>query len=102
MISMFGTPPAWASGFTGNRRQALPNVPYLGVLRGEKKQAFNLPQLGNVPSIQSWNRLAPSEQQGAMGYWEDELGVHAPDVAFTMNRLAPRTGFKFAPKWSGF
>lgn len=54
-----------------------------------------------LPSVQRWNRLAPSEQQGYTGYLEDELGVYSGDVFDLMNRLRPRGAVNATPRWVG-
>lgn len=52
-----------------------------------------------IPSMQRWNRLAPSEQEMQVGIWQDDLGVYAPDVLNLMNKLRPTTARSFAPRW---
>ena len=48
----------------------------------------------DLPSMQRYARLAPSEQAGFQGWLGDTAGVHAPDVNWMMQRLAPPTRFQ--------
>lgn len=52
-----------------------------------------------IPSVQSYNRGTPSEQQGYEGYLSDELGIHPQDVGWLMQRLAPHA-YQRGPKWA--
>lgn len=105
----YSTMPAWAStgltpgnvfGNPARRRMRPPQPPFLGFLRGDAGiRPFAPPGLGYVPSAQRFNRLAPSERAGAFGYFENELGLHAPDVEFLMNKLRPRGAITSRPRW---
>lgn len=86
---------------------ARPTMPFEGIVSGQRSGAgFNPggafgPGGKSLPSIQRWNKLAPSEQAMQTGIWEDEMQVHAPDVFSLMNKLRPTTARSFAPRWFG-
>jgi hypothetical protein len=96
--------PAWAGQ---QPTDAPPRNPWQDVLAGARGVAnFNPGGAFGVgketlPSMQRWNRLAPSEQQGAAGYWQDHVGVSADDVYGLMNKLKPAGAFSSAPRWAG-
>lgn len=84
---------------------ALPRNPWQDVLEGKPAQNFNPGGAFGVgketlPSIQRWNRLAPSEQQGYTGYLQDHLGVNSQDVYGLMQKLKPAGAMTNAPRWS--
>ena len=54
-----------------------------------------------LPSLQRWNRLAPSEKSMQQGIWADEAQLHTPDIFALMNRLRPTTAKTWAPRWFG-
>lgn len=97
-------PPPW---MMPQQQQSLPTPPWLRMLQGQNNvRNFSAGGMSYVPSAQRYARLAPSEQAGFQGYLEDELGVHAPDVMWNMQRLTPRSGgglgsFGRAPRWLG-
>ena len=86
---------------------AAPRMPFQDVLAGTRKRATNPGGAFNasqpMPSIQRFNRLMPSEQQGYTGYLEDELQVDSNDVYGMMQRLAPKGAGMFSqrPRWLG-
>jgi hypothetical protein len=84
----------------------LPRNPWQDVLEGKPTQNFNPGGAFGVgketlPSIQRWNRLMPSEQQGATGYWQDQLGVSSQDVMGLMQKLKPHGAMSSTPRWAG-
>lgn len=97
--------PSWLLPWPGLPRpgvggQTLPRPPFLRYVEGQPVRPFAPPGLGYVPSIQRLRNLAPSEQAGLGGYYEDELGLSAPDVFWLSNRLRPRLSlFGTAPRW---
>jgi hypothetical protein len=96
--------PTWAQG--PHYSADLPRNPWQNVLEGKPAQNFNPgSKFGfgkeTLPSMQRWNRLAPSEQQGAAGYWQDQLGVSADDVFGLMQKLKPAGAYTNAPRWAG-
>lgn len=102
--------PAWM------RQQQAPN-PFQGVVTGQQQGGFNPgnafgpghpganfnPYGGQeLPSIQRYNRLAPSEKQGLSGFYADQVGVNPQDVMFQMDKLRPQQSFgRGVPRWVG-
>lgn len=85
---------------TWMRQQQAPN-PFEDVLNGKQSGGFNPGgQFGaGIPSVQRFNQLAPSEQQGLQGYYADQLGVNPQDVMWQMHKLAPQRSFNSVPRW---
>lgn len=100
--------PPWAypQGQTyGNGAPRAPRTPFNAIMGGQISAAdhpFVPAGLGqqDFGSVQQWNTLAPSEQQGQIGYYQDALGVHAPDVQDLMKKLAPQGFGSAVPKWA--
>ena len=102
--SVPGVSPGFMPGVSPEQRQqSLPyqGLPFWQALQGQQTQAFQTPQMGFIPSMQRWNRLAPSEQQGFLGIAQSEFGLDANDVMAQTQRLAPRGAgaFSYAPKF---
>jgi len=65
---------------------------------GAGTNPYGQPQTA-LPSLQRWNRLAPTEQAMQQGIWKDEMQVAPEDVFGLMNKLRPNTTRSFAPRW---
>lgn len=99
----YGLMPAFLSGNTFDerrtlRRQTPPQVPFFDVLRGSRTP-FTPGGMREIPSLQRFSRLGPSEQEGYAGFLEDEKGIPFGDVFALMNRLRPRGAISAAPRW---
>jgi hypothetical protein len=55
----------------------------------------------DLPSLQRWGKLAPTEQAMQTGIWKDEGQIAPEDVFSLMNKLRPKTATSFAPRWMG-
>ena len=94
---------------TGAQGSVAPRMPYTQLLHGDQDAppmsgGFNPFAGSNQPqsawSGQVYNRLSPTEQQGALGYARDVQGVDPTDVQAQMGRLAPGTVQGNRPRWS--
>lgn len=84
------------------RKRKLPEPAFLGFMQNGGGQPFQATgSLGYTPSAQRLRQMAPSELAGYGGWLEDEKGLHAPDVFWQSQRMAPRSLFQRAPKWIG-
>lgn len=91
-------------GAFGPRKEATPSVGFAGNYAGPGNPSGIVPGTPasggyTLPSLQRWNRLAPSEQAMQTGIWKDEAQIAPNDVFSIMNKLRPKTASSFAPRW---
>jgi hypothetical protein len=81
---------AGASGQPTQAQNALGNGTNTMGAQPTQAQQLNLPAPNQV-AMQSWNNLAPSQQQNLLGSWESQ-GWNKDDVTALMNQSLPKYG----------